>query len=379
MKGLSTCLFRFTINGLFLFSSFLAISLIEHDAHCQGKVPIGERVRTELSFILVQPKAQLNPLAAQKWVAIFEKLGVVVQIRQPRFNDTIGVEQLVYGTIRRVKVIAQLDRQGSIRLPEKTFRLSETEKLNEWINELKLYGSQGAPKGQPMWGLKKAEFDRLHAQLVNTVEKETTGLNLTQAIQALDLPEQYPVRLTVAARTHLKSLEEQNKLPMMTHDLRKFSKGTALAMVLRNYSLGFSPSRLPNESSELTIDLSHEIDTPWPVGWDPESSGLKRLALSRSMYIAQMIELQDLPLSQLLPKVRSETKLDLFIDPQAVSSENLQLDKLLVNFPRKRTSWSLCLRTVLSKIKLTQQLRVDENNRPFIWITKYEPKRACKK
>ncbi len=372
------------MNTFFSFSSrvyFLVVLLgfpgilqTVSEAQAENKIPVSKRVRTELSVDLVLPRTQNNPLAGQKWAAFFRELGVQIRVRQRQVNDVAGVEQFIYGTVRRVKVTGQIDRSGSIVLPDKTFRLNETEKLKEWIRELQLYGAQGAPKGQPLWGIKKAAFDLLYAELAKTVGQDTSGLSLTEAIRALKLPAQYPLKFTAATRTHLSSLQEQQKLSNVKHDLRKFAKGTALAMILRGYSLAFSPRRLPDESIELTIEPFDEIDKAWPIGWDPASLGLKRLSLARKMYSSQVIEIQDLPISQLIPKVRSETELDLYLDPQAITSAGLDLDKLIVNYPRKRTSWSLCLRTVLAQVKLIQQLRVDENNRPFIWVTKFAPK-----
>ncbi len=342
--------------------------------HAEKKIPISKRLRTELSVDLLLPRRQSNPLAGQKWASIFKDLGVYIRVRQRQANDTVGVEQFVYGTVRRVKVTGQIDRSGNIVLPDKTFRINDTEKLKEWIRELQLYGAQGAPQGQPLWGLKKAEFKKLYEKLAETVDHNTSGLSLTESIRLLDLPEEYPLKFSAATRSHLSTLERQQKLFPLKHDLRNFAKGTALAMILRGYSLSFSPRRLPDESIELNIEPYDEADNSWPIGWDPAPLGLKRLTLAGKMYRSTIIEIHDLPISQLIPKVQHETELDLYIDPLAISSASLNLDKLIVNFPRKRTSWSLCLRTVLAQVKLVQQLRVDENNRPFIWVTLFNSK-----
>lgn len=339
----------------------------------ENKIPIGKRVHTELSVDLLLPRTQGNPLAGQKWATVFRDLGVYVRVRQRKGNDTVGVEQFIYGTIRRVKVTGQIDRAGNIVLPERTFRPGDTEKLKEWIKELQLYGAQGAPEGQPLWGLKKAAFKKLYDELAKTVGRNTSGLSLTESIRLLELPEEYPLRFTAATREHLSSLQEQQKLLPVKHDLRQFAKGTALAMILRGYSLSFSPRRMPDESIELDIEPYDHSKKSWPIGWDPAPLGLKRLSLAKKMYQATVIEIHDLPVSKLIPKVRSETELDVFIDPLAISEAGLNLDQLIVNFPRKRTSWSLCLRTVLAQVKLVQKLRVDENNRPFIWVTQFQP------
>lgn len=371
--------FRFPLSRVLLLASILSLLIVANESQCDDRIPISERMRTELSFELILPRVQSNPLAAQQWGNIFKKAGISVRIRQRQFNDVEGVNQFVYGTIRRVKVTGQIDRRGNIVLPGKIFRLTNVEKLREWIEELQLYGAQGVPSGQPLWGMKKTEFEQLYAELSKPVSQETSGLNLNETIRALELPEKYPLRFVVEAKDHLAALEGQQSLPEMSHDLRQVSKGTALSIVLRSYLLAFSPRRLPNESIDLTVENSQEIDTPWPVGWEPNTLGLERLVISKKMYIVQTIEIQDLSFLQFLSKIQSETEIALFVDPQAILAGKLNLENLTINFPRKKTSWSLCLRTVLSKIKLTQQLRVDENHRPFIWITKYDPKKSQRK
>ena len=374
MNHPSTCSIKIKITLLIAALGFLGTLPSGNDAQAEKKVPISKRLHTELSVDLILPRIQSNPLAGQKWAGIFRDLGVYIRVRQRQANDAVGVEQFIYGTIRRVKVTGQIDRGGNIVLPDKTFRLNEAEKLKEWIKELQLYGAQGAPKGQPLWGMKKAEFKKLYAELAKKVGHDTSGLSLTESIRLLDLPAEYPLKFTAATRTHLSTLQEQKKLSPVKHDLRKFAKGTALAMILRGYSLSFSPRRLPDESIELNIEPYRKANDSWPIGWDPAPLGLKRLSLAKKMYQSSVIEIHDMPISMLIPKVHSETELDLYIDPLAITSAGLNLDKLIVNFPRKRTSWSLCLRTVLAQVKLIQQLRVDENNRPFIWVTLFDSK-----
>ena len=336
--------------------------------------PIAQRMRTELQFDIVFPPERQNGAAAQEWTEIFANLNVPLRIRQPAYNDEPGVSQQVFGTIRRVKATGQLDRNGTIIFPDRKFSRSDVGALSEWVEELQTYGAQGAPEGQPIWGMKQVEFDQLLAQMVHPVEQPTAGLSLTEAIRALELPQAYPLRFSAATR---ELLVAQGELPVVAHDLRQFAKGTALAMLLRDYGLAFSPRRMPDESVVLSIDPFDEKQKFWPIGWDPDSLGHKRLQLAEKMYIAQPIGIEQTPLKEVLVQLETETGLRVFIDPLAVSSLNLKLDRLVVNFPRKRTSWSLCLRTILSQLKLTHEVRVDENSRPFVWLTRFTPRQAA--
>ncbi|MCA8985191.1 MAG: hypothetical protein KDA76_15755 [Planctomycetaceae bacterium] len=333
--------------------------------------PVAERLTTELQFDILLPRERPNGVAAQEWAEVFAKLNVPLRIRQPAFNDKAGVDQQIFGTTRRVKVIGQLDRSGLIVFPDRKFSVHDVAKLTEWIEDLRTYGAQGAPEGQPLWGLQKAEFDRLHALMRQPVVQETAGLSLTEAIRALELPAEFPLRFSAETREQLAA---QPNLPAVPHDLREFAKGTALAIVLRGYGLSFAPRRLPDESIVLGIDPQAEDAHVWPIGWDPDPLGLKRLALAEKMFTARPIGVEQTLLSELMPQVEKETELKILLDPLSLESLNIDPQRLVINFPRKRTSWSLCLRTILAQIKLTQEIRVDENDRPFIWISRFTPR-----
>jgi len=351
--------------------AFAVLLCVSSSAQAQREDRPSQRVTTELSFDVLLPRERPNGLAAQRWAEVFSKLNVPLRIRQPSFNDKAGVDQQTFGTIRRVKVTGQLDRSGMIVFPDRKFAFDDAAKLEEWIEELRVYGAQGAPEGQPLWGMQKVDFDELHAEIKQPVAQDTSNISMTDAIRALELPNDYPLRFSAETR---QLLIDRGDLPEHPHDLRGFAKGTALAMLLRGYGLAFSPRRLPDESFVLAIEPYNTDDKFWPIGWDPDSLGLKRLALAEKMFTATMIGIEQETLADLLPRVEEETGLAVFIDPQAVAAQGVDPQRLVVNYPRKRTSWSLCLRTILSQMKLTQEVRVDENDKPFIWITQFSPR-----
>ncbi len=342
-------------------------------AHAQKSV--ADRLTTELQFDLLLPRERPNGVAAQQWGEVFAKMNVPLRIRQPAHNDKEGVDQQVFGTIRRVKVIGQLDRSGQIVFPDRKFHARDVAKLEEWIEELRTYGAQGAPEGQPLWGLQQAEFDRLYLKLKEPVEESTAGMSMTAAIRVLGLPEEYPLRFTADTR---ELLSTQPLLPDVQHDLQGFAKGTSLAIILRGYGLSVAPRRLPDESIVLAIEPDHEERQAWPIGWNPDQLGLPRMGLAKEMFAARSIHIDKQILSELLPHIEEETGMKIFLDPLSLESLKVNPERLVINYPHRRTSWSLCLRTILGQVKLTQEVRVDENEKPFLWVSRFVPRNIDK-
>ena len=95
---------------------------------------------------------------AQMWRPIFQQMGVDVRIRTGNINDKPEVKQDDVGTFRRVTVIGQLDRQGRIVLPDKIFSRDQASNLAKYFEDLKKFGKQGNPAGQPLWGLNQEQF-----------------------------------------------------------------------------------------------------------------------------------------------------------------------------------------------------------------------------
>ncbi len=357
-----------------LILGFLLISGINfcmNQVCAQPTESVVDRLHTDVKFELLLSRERANGLAGQQWAEVFRQFEVPLRVRQPLYNDKAGVEQDIFGTTRRVVVTGLLDRNGEIVFPDRKFRLSDVGELSDWIEELQTYGAQGTPEGQPLWGLSKAEFDLLHAAMRTVVENKTSDLDLAAAIVSLELPSNYPIDFTPKAKQTLGPVDQ---IPTVKNDLTGLAKGTAFALLLREYGLSFTPRRLPDESIILSIEDVEEVEKAWPIGWDPDSLGLTRLTLAKKLFVAVPVEVDQMSMTQMLQELEKQTEIPVFVDGMALKSMNLDFDKMTVTYPRKRTSWSLCLRTLVSKIQLTQELRVDENDQAFLWITRFQPR-----
>jgi hypothetical protein len=308
-------------------------------------------------------------LKLNQWRTVFQNLGVSVRVRQVVLNERPETRERKQGPLRLVKVVGWLDRSGTLVFASHSFSLNEREKLKEWIDELKAYGAEGSPEGKPAWGLNKTVFIAINKTLSEPVKQDTAGLPLETAISKLELSKQYPLRFSLDARNQLR---EKAALKRTVHqNVKTLSKGTALAILLREQEFGFRPLRTPSGSVELVVEPFSKTTDLWPVGW-PLPDTLPRFKAFPVLFKITPIAFQDVKLTDLLDSVSAKTGHMIILDRDHLMQKGIDPDKLVVSFPYRKISWALMLRRVTAPHHLRREYRLDEQGHPFIWITTLE-------
>ncbi|MCA9068298.1 MAG: hypothetical protein KDA84_05215, partial [Planctomycetaceae bacterium] len=160
--------------------------------------------KTIVSVELVAGKEGVG-YQAQLWRPVFEQMGVDFRIRTGNATDKPEIKEDNVGTFRRVTVIGKLDRGGQIVLPDRTFSRSQSANLSKYLGDLKEFGQQGNPTGQPLWGLNGDQFAAFYKAFSEKIDKSAKDKSLTDAMKDLDLPEEYPVRMSKEADDWLAS------------------------------------------------------------------------------------------------------------------------------------------------------------------------------
>jgi hypothetical protein len=238
--------------------------------------------------------------------------------------------------------------------------------LEEWLRELKTYGAQGNPSGQALWGLTKDQFDELFRALAAPVGAGTSGLSFDAAIAGLRLPARYPFRVSPSAESVLRAAGLRERQADL--QLEGFAQGTALAMLLSQYGLGFRPNRTPRGTVELSCVAFEDERTVWPIGWDVYE-GPSPASLAPALYQQTTVDLKDQKLSDLLDAISEKTRTPIRIDRSRVEARGLNLDAILVTVPNSRVTWTSLLQKITNPSYLTVKIRRDEAKRPFVWIT----------
>jgi hypothetical protein len=307
-------------------------------------------------------------LAAQQWQQVFAKLQIPLQVRRAIRDEKPEVKERTFGTLREVTVIGQLDRSGKIIVPGRSFTQADAPKLAEWIDELKTFGAKGSPENKPLWGLDKEQFGTIYSALSEPVKIEVAGKSFEAALLAMELPPKYPVRLSTATADWLRSEFEQ--LPPVRSAVKGLSQGTALAIVLNEYGLGFRPWRTPSGSVELAVEPLTKTTDVWPIGWPLEPLQQRKLAPKMFEFIP--VELEDVKLLDVFDAVSVKTEVSIYVDHYRIEAKQIDLANLRVSHPSRQTTWGLLLKRVTNPAKLTHALWMDEAGRPFIWVTTLE-------
>lgn len=300
---------------------------------------------------------------AQLWRPVFEQMGVDFRIRTGNINDKPEIKEDNVGTFRRVTVIGKLDRSGQIVLPDRTFSRSQSANLSKYLDDLKEFGQQGNPAGKPLWGLNAEQFGDFYKAYSKKVEKSAKDKSLTDAMKDLELPEEYPVRMSKEATDWLAS--EFPRQPKFRQSVEGFSLGTAFAMVLNEYGLGFQPTRTPAGQIEITVIPIQETTKVWPVGWQLKDS---RQKTAPSLFTLVPIDLDNVALLDVLNAVSIKSKVPVRYDHWRIDANRLDLQTMRVSYPSRQTSFSLLLRGVTNRNLLAYDLKIDELGQPFVWI-----------
>ncbi len=315
--------------------------------------------------------ALASGVSAQRWTEALGKLDdVSVRVRQPVFDDELGVTETTRGTLRRVNLVCQLDAQGQLVFPDRSFTLSDIAPLQEWLRELKTYGAQGTPQGQPLWGLNADQFQTMFAALSQPITEESDGQPLRSALDRLNLPKAYPLRLSAEARQHVVELEP---VPPVRQRLLGISNGTGLALLLADFGLGFRPLRTPDGSIELLVDPLADISDPWPVGWGL-AEDITRGQAAPTLFTMVPVGFEDLPLEEVVRAISTAAQLPVVLDHYGAEQKGIDLGKTRVSFPQKRAAWMMVLNSLAIRSRLKQELRVDELGQPLIYIFPFVPK-----
>lgn len=303
---------------------------------------------------------------AQEWESVFERAGILARIHSAYAGDKIAIREKQYGKLREVSLVGKLERNGTLVFPGHQFARSESAAFEEWLRELKSYGAQGNPTGKALWGLSREQFDALFTALSAPVDQEVGNLGFDAAIRALQLPQQYPFRLSISAQQTLAGPGVKTKQSRL--QLAGFARGAALGMVLSQYGLGFRPNRTPAGKLELLGIRIEDGQALWPIGWEvPE--GTYPAAIAPKLFQQTQVDLKDQKLADVLAAISDKTGTPVCVDYASIAARGLALDSILVSASGQHMTWSRLLSTITSPSFLTPNLRTDEAKRPFVWVT----------
>ncbi len=307
--------------------------------------------------------AYAGPTAFQEWARTLGKAGIRnVRIRAGGAVARVGIE--VRGTeARPLYVVTGIVRsRDELILPPGRFRRSDVGRLARWLDELARLGPEDRREPPAAFGLTAKQFEQFRDDMSRTVGFSTNGMVRREAVKRIAERLTLPVRI----ESGLAAMLDGDKV---AEELSGLSSGTALAYVLRPAGLCLAPRRAGGRP-EYVVTKSRPGLEIWPVGWEPQKPVREVLP---ALYEFHSINIQNVPATRAIDTIGKRLKVPVLIDHNALARHGVDPANALVTHPRGRTTYSLVLGKILFQAGLKFEVRVDEADQPFLWISTVKP------
>jgi hypothetical protein len=321
--------------------------------------PPKPRVTFEL---LTKPGLPLT--ASQQWYKALTDLGISgLQIHNARSDDKMEISESGGKAAREYKVVGILAADNVLYLPGGKFKLGDTGRLRKWLDNLGDQGADGVTEPRMAFDFTARQLDEVKSDLKQPVEFSTKETPAGKVVSQIGGGLKFALELDDAARRGLKGIR-------VTEELNGLSSGTALAAILRPAGLVLEPERLPGGAMRYRVRKAQAGREAWPVGWKPHDERSQVLPL---LFEHLNVEIKELPVSEAAGSIQGRLKVPFLYDQNAMALHGVDPTKVEADVPSKRMTYSQVLGKILLQAKLQYELRVDEADKPFLWITTIKP------
>ena len=312
--------------------------------------------------VLIQPQAR-DRIRAQDWGRLLQEKGYSPRFRVPAVGEKQRLEEETADGRIRIVVVGGLKPDGSLELGNRRFTPGDGTALEKFLKDLKQYGTGGPAAGNPRWGLSEEQFLSFSRLLSKPLEGPIELGSPAATVETLGLPMELSV--VFADDAVARSLQPRSEQVPEQLELTGVSRGTALAIVLAQYGMGFRPVLTKQGTFVVEVCSGGEADNLWPVGWktleptpDVLPAWLKSIPFS----------IEDADLTSLLEAVAGKLQIPVYTSVHALAAAGRSLDELTWSRTGKLSPFAM-LRTVGEKYELGFDVRADEAGRLFLWAT----------
>jgi hypothetical protein len=296
---------------------------------------------------------------AREWTEMLSQAGFAsIRLRGGKGDDTLSIQTRGTEAAPSYLVMGALTADGQLLLPKGKFGLRDRAKIEAWLAKLREGGQEGITVKPAAFGLLPKQLVAVHEALAVPVAFTTKGKQPREV--ARQIADKLSLKFTTdtAGQTALASEEP------VADELQGLSAGTALAALLRPLGLVLVPERAGGET-RLRISDSRSAKENWPIGWPVKSNPGQTLP---GLFKFLDVEVEQTPLSEVLAAIGGRLKVPLLIDHNSVARRSIDLNQK-VDLPKANTFYGRALDQLLIQAKLKHELRIDEADKPFLWIT----------
>ena len=317
----------------------------------EAALPIDIEVATEAGVPITAP---------QQWAQLLGTMDLGrVRIR-PAGSDE---EPKVVQDGSRYKIIALLDGRGRLVIEGRRYRAGDRKALTEFFKSLAEDEAYGQERGR--FNLTEPQFRQVFTELSQPIEFSTQGKPLTSILRQAESMLSLPLEQDRAIGRQLRQSKP------VTVELKGMSAGTALAIALREAELVLVPKKPPGKPLQLGIERELPPREVWPTGWKPEGSPRKA---APKLFDFLTIEVEGYTLDKALAALEPRMGIKVIYDGRTLNRVGIQPEKVQVSHPSGKTYLKRVIDRMLSQARLAGELRVDEDDHVFYWITQFGPR-----
>jgi hypothetical protein len=296
------------------------------------------------------------------WLDLFVGLGIKnIRINAAQIGDEVKVVTRGTDASPTYHITGILAADGSLHLSGGRFKLSDKRKLGGWLKEVAEFGPKGEKKPKlAAFGLPEEKFAKLKGDLAQTVGFSTKGAHADEVVARIAAPLSHRLTIDASAAKALGGGET------VLDELSGIASGSALAAAVRPAGLVLV-TRQTGEEIELVITSSKGAKDNWPIGWASETAPAKLLPETIKAINVDIEE--DTELATMLKILADKVKAPMLFDHNNVVRKGIDLASAKVALPPERLTYSNVLRKVLYQANLKYEIRVDEADKPFLWIS----------
>ncbi|HUY91780.1 MAG TPA: hypothetical protein VMV10_23760 [Pirellulales bacterium] len=330
---------------------------------CTAASPLSAAPRVELELAT---EGNFPATAQQQWYSLLTELKVDnLRIRKATADDK--AEIVVGGTQQSpvYRVIGLLTGNNQLVVPGGRFSSRDRGEISAWLTKLRQDGPERVQsKGKLPFGLLPNELADVNADLSRRVMFSTKDMPLADAVAQIAGQLNHPLEIDRSASLALREAEK------IRDELEGISSGTALAYLLRPAGLVLEPGLDQKKKLRYSVGRPSAGRTAWPVGWTADKPAREILP---ALFEQLNVDLDDALLSETLEAIGARLEAPVLYDHYALARRGIDPEKATVKLAPKRLAYAVILNKVLHQAELKGEWRVDENDKPLLWVTTLKP------
>ena len=313
---------------------------------------IDMEVCTEAGFALT---------AARDWNTLLGELGLAsVRIRGMKPGDAPEIKKVGTDQAPAYRVTGVLAADGKLHLPNRgSFGLADKARLAGWFDKLRADGIEAIAAKPAAFGLLPTQLVQVHESLKLPVKFSTKGQ------PPRDVAKKIADSLSLKFVTDPTSQRALGSPEPVADELQGLSAGTSLAAVLRPLGLVLVPEKGDGQL-RLRITDSRSAKEHWPIGWPNKKSPGDTIP---ELFKFLNVEITDFALGETLAAIGGRVKTPIVIDYNALARLDVDLATKKVELPKANTFYAKALDRILIQADLKYEIRVDEADKPFLWVS----------